>query len=257
MKKPLLFAAALLGCLIIAAVALSHYFDPGPGRRNPEVLVLNELPATLERNNPVPEVRTWTEDGRTYYYFNWGVQSSGGYALEWAGLKGNLITVKAVAPKPDALVSQAFTYPSLLLSLPAGQYRWQAVNDQGKPLGDIFRATRPPLRFTLVLPGGLKRAVLRDPALNTEGKSKVQIALEALFSQDELIWMGDDLTLEGAAYSQAEGRWVVGLSREYDRLGAAAKEALRTSIADTIAAVSGRDAAATVLTGDLRQLPNR
>ncbi len=255
MKKPLLFAGALLGCLIVAGLIISNYF--GPGRRNPEVLVLNELPGTIERNNPVPEVRTWEEGGRTYYYFNWGIQSSGGYALEWAGIKENLITVKAVAPQPDALVSQAFTYPSLLLSLPVGEYRWQAVDEQGKPLGDIFGASRPPLRFTLVLPGGVKREVLRDPHLNTEGKSKVQIALDALFSQDELIWLGDDLVLEGAAYSQAEGRWVVGLSPEYDRLDAAEKESLRTSITGTIAAVSGRDEAVTVLTGDLRQLPNR
>lgn len=208
------------------------------------VKVITELPSEIERTNPVPEVRNWTRDGRTFYYFNWGFKPTSGYSLSLLKVKGNTLTIQASSPGQGSINAQVITYPYLLLSLPKGDYRFEVVDDQNRPLQNIFQPKNPPLELTIFVPSdsGLitKRKVLRDSYLNNEGKLVPQIALEALFSQDEFTdYLAEDVVFDGISVSASRKECFVLLSHSYQTLSQSEKKLLNQLITRTLQAIAG------------------
>ncbi len=128
--------------------------------------VLTELPPEIERTNPVPEVRNWSSNDRTFYYFNWGHQPTSGYNLSLLSVKNKKLIIQASSPDPDQINAQVITYPYLLVSLPKGEYSYEVIDEHQRPIKDIFRSKNQPLQLTLFVPSGSqgisKRQVLRD-----------------------------------------------------------------------------------------------
>lgn len=204
--------------------------------------VLNKLPIEIERTNPVPEIRNWISNGRTYYYFNWGLKPTSGYHLSLHSVNNHKIIIQAFSPGNDSINAQVITYPYLLLSLPKGDYHFEVIDNHQRPLKNIFRPKNTPLKFTIFIPSGVgafsQREVLRDPYLNTEGKTSAQIALEALFSQDEMMeYLDHDVTVEGVSFSKSHKKWSVILSRGYQTLSKPEKELLNQLIIKTVSAI--------------------
>lgn len=181
-----------------------------------------ELPFEIERNNPVPEVRHWDNDDITFYYFNWGLKNSGGYNLNFESLNNNLITVKALVPAKSNLSIQILTFPHLLISLPQGQYSYRVVEPSGKPIENFFICEHPPLKFSIFLPycGSIKaRVVLRDPYAQNVGKTTAQIALDALFSQDEMLeFINRNVLPDRATFCVKDKKWFILMSKSFDCL---------------------------------------
>ncbi len=255
MKKPLTLAntlnIAVWLALAAAGVLAGYAFSKGPAQ--PVAQVLHDLPPTIESSNPVPEVRSWSEGGRKYYYFNWGLKPNSGYRLEFAGLKGNRITIRAVAPGPGEMAAQVLSYPYLLIALPDGNYRYEVTDAAGKALPDAFKPEHPPLRLNLFLPGPggtFERTVLRDPFLNTAGKSRPKIILDALFSQTELLeYAENDIWVQGVSFAPGEQTWLVDLGPGWNQLSAGDQGLLTQVIAKTLAANGSRQWAKVRISG--------
>lgn len=185
--------------------------------------IVTELPSEIERTNPVPEVRHWDSDNRTFYYFNWGLKPTTGYSLNPLSVKNNKIILQANTPDKDSINAQVMTYPYLLLSLPKGEYQFEVVDNKHRPLKDIFLPKNPPLRLNLFLPSALgkvfQRVALRDPYLNNEGKTTAQIALEALFAQEEMLeYLEHEVFVERVSFSTPHRKWYVLLTPGYQTL---------------------------------------
>lgn len=211
-------------------------------RQTDDIKILTELPPEIERTNPVPEVRIWNSNDRTFYYFNWGLQPTSGYNLSLLAVKNKKLIIQASLPDPDNINAQVLTYPYLLVSLPKGEYRFEVVDERNRPIKDIFRPKNRPLSLTVFVPSGpqgiLERKVLRDPYLNNEGKETIQIALEALFAQDEMMdYLNHALFFEGVSLSASLNKCSVSLSRGYRSLAKPEQELVKQLITKTVKAV--------------------
>lgn len=225
-----------------------------------DVKVVAELPFEIESKNPVSEVRHWNRDGRTFYYFNWGLKPTGGYSLKLLGVRDKKIELQAVTPGQDQMVIQVITYPYLLLSLPEGNYDYEVVDREGKPVKDIFTPKNPPLKLTLFLPGEAgriaERQVFRDPYLNTEGKTTGQIALEALFCQEEMAdLVENEILVEGVSFSTKDKKWYVMMSKGFEMLEEAKKTLLSELISKTVMNVKTKDMESVTITTHKAGLP--
>jgi hypothetical protein len=203
-----------------------------------EVMVLDNLPFGIEKNNPVPEVKHWDLGEKTYYYFNWGLKTTGGYSLEFLGIENNLLKIKAKSPQKGQMLIQAFTFPYLLLELPKGRYRYTAVNEAGDRIDDIFVPKNPPLKMTIFLAYDgkvAKREILREPSLLWQTKEPALIALEALFNQEEMLdYVKQGVLPEKASFSSKERKWYVLLSEAFENLNDNDKNVLHELISKTI-----------------------
>lgn len=207
-----------------------------------EIKVLNKLPIEIERTNPVPQVRNWISNSRSYYYFNWGLKPTSGYHLSLLSVDDHKIKIQAFSPDKDSINAQVITYPHLLLSLPKGDYRFEVFDDHRRPLKNIFRPKNPPLKFSIFIPSGFggisQREVLRDPYLNNDGKTTTQIALEALFAQDEMMeYLDHDVTFEGVSFSKVQKKWSILLSRGYQTLSKPEKKLLNQLITKNVLSI--------------------
>jgi hypothetical protein len=203
-----------------------------------EVVVSENLPFGIEQNNPVPEVRHWDLNDKTFYYFNWGLKTTGGYSLELLGVEKNLLKIKAKAPSKDQLMIQTLTFPYLLISLPHGNYNYEIENQTGQRVTDIFTPKNPPLKMTVFLPRDgqvAKREILRDSNLHNEGKTLALIALESLFNQEEMLdFVNRGVLPQKATFSSQEQKWYILLSRAFDNLNTDEKNLVHELIAKTI-----------------------
>ena len=241
LRKTLIISTLAIILLGSGTVFIMFYRKAGPVVKGQ---LITEVPITLERNNPVPLVKNWVENGRSVYYFNWGLKPTGGYVLELLEIRAKTIIIKAISPSPDEMVTQSITYPSLTVSLPLGKYHYQVVDHVGKPLAGIFRPQNPPLTFTLSLPSetgwesGLQRQIWRDPYLDNQGLSTAEIALKALFSQDELLEYADQgVSVARVTFSRERKKWYVLMSPEFNRLERGEQTLLSRSITETVLAL--------------------
>jgi hypothetical protein len=205
-----------------------------------EVMALERLPFGIERNNPVPEVKHWDLGDKTYYYFNWGLKTTGGYSLEMLGIENNLITIKAKAPQKGQMLIQAFTFPYLLLALPHGRYRYKVVNEAGERIDNIFISKNPPLAMTVFLPKDgrvAKREILREvsSASLAEKKTPALLALESLFNQEEMLdYVSRGVLPQKAVFSMREHKWYILLTKAFDNLNMDEKSLLQELISKTV-----------------------
>lgn len=228
-----IFGLALLGL----AAGFRHNFSSAPA--NP-VEIIDEVPFSIEPFNPVPEVRHWEEGNRTIYYFNWGVQMSGGYSLQFDGLQGQTIRLKALRPKPGEMAVQVITYPKLLLSLPQGDYDYQVTDEKNRVLDSFFKPNYTPLQLSIYVPDGdeiRQRTVLRDPSVYTKEKTKISIALEALFNQVEMLdFLEHEVTVENVTSSEITETVTVTMSPGYQQLDKDHQAELTQLITETVLA---------------------
>lgn len=249
----------IIGGMLIVLFTGYQSLKPLLAKKTTDVLVLEELPFSIEPKNPIPEVRHWDLAGRTYYYFNWGLKPTGGYSLELANVQNNLITLKAVTPQKDQMLIQVLTFPSLFISLPKGRYRYRVLDNEGRLVKDIFRPKNPPLKMTIFLPkedGIARREILRDPQFKNTRKTKAMIALQALFNQDEMAGFWDQEVLpEGAVFSASEQKWYILLSRTFEHLGNEEKSLLSTAITRTVQALNAGESQAVEIVTDPAKLP--
>lgn len=223
-------------------------------------MVLTQLPFEIEKTNPVPEVRHWNDNGKTYYYFNWGMKSTGGYSLELAGVEKNLIKIRAHAPQKDQMVVETLTFPWLYLVLPEGDYQYQVRDETGKLLDHIFTPKNPPLIFRVFLPGEgrmVPRRILRDPYFNNEGKTTAQIALDALFNQEEMLdFVSEEVIPEGISFSSREQKWVVLMNQAFDGLDWGGKDLVTQLIQKTVLDLKTPNIKTVEITTDPKKLPS-
>lgn len=256
-KLTLLCILALIG-LLITGVFVNYRVDQEKPSQS-GVRVLRDLPFAIEPTNPVPEVRSWNQNGRTYYYFNWGLKPTGGYDLQFAGIRKNTILIKALSPASNAMRIQILTYPRLLLSLPSGKYRYQVIDENNKTLNNIFKPKNQPLKLTVYLPDVAEtksRVVLRDPYLNNEGETTAQIAVEALFHQPELQdYLEHEIVLEGVSFSRKERKWYILLSESFEALNFLEQKHLSNLITKTVLAVKAEGLDQVEVTTDKARLP--
>lgn len=247
----------ILLSLIVFAIG---FFAIRSTRENYRPMVLQELPIGIERHNPVPMVRAWNEGNRRLYYFGWGEKPTGGYSIELIEVKNGVIRVRAKEPSTDMMVTQAITYPYLMISVPKGTYRYEVVNSEGEVQRGTFRSARHPLEFNLVLPGqgeDIERRVWRDPFLGNEGKTVAQIMLEALFVQDEIREHIEEVKLLGVSFDN-QG-WYVLLSKDYDDLEPKRRQLLAEYIEENVLELEVKNLKTVVVTtnpGDLPPLEN-
>jgi hypothetical protein len=225
---------------VIILIGTVLFFVKHSPKTTAPVTVLTELPWTIERNNPVPGILHWDQDDYSYYYFNWGYKPSTGFSIQYTGLTGKTIYIKAVVPDQNTINAQVLTYPYLFLKLPKGKYSYKVADHNGHPLQGIFQPKTAPLRLIVMSPvqDGLKpRIVYRDPHFNNQQKSPVQLALAALFNQDELLEFNEaDIVVEKASFSNRTGQWSVVLSRGFKALSAGEQQELVDTITATVQA---------------------
>ncbi len=224
------------------------------------VKILTELPSEIERTNPVSEVRNWDSKNRTFYYFNWGFKPTSGYSLNLVEIKGHKLIIQAFSPDQSSINAQVLTYPYLLLSLPKGNYSYEVIDKHNQFLKDIFHPKNPPLKFTIFVPSETgdisERKILRDPYLNNEGKTTAQIALEALFAQDEMMeYLDHDVMVDGVSFSTSQKKWFVLLSRGYQTLTKPERELLNQLITKTVQSIETIDLENVEITTDPSNLP--
>jgi hypothetical protein len=232
---------ALLTLVIICGVVITYkilgFKWPMMGKEGTAV-ILESLPFGIERDNPVPEVRHWDLNDKTYYYFNWGLKKTGGYSLELISTTDHLIKIRAKKPAKDQLLIQSMTFPSLLVSLPRDQYRYEVVNDKEETLSDIFTPMHPPVKITLFLPRDgqvMKREILREPDSAYKVKTPALIALESLFNQEEMLdFVNLGVLPEKAVFQGPEKKWYILLSQAFESLTVDRKKLLQELITKTV-----------------------
>lgn len=226
-------ALALLGLALWAGFLFT---------RKPPTALMMELPFDMEQNNPVPMTLRWEQNGKSYYYFSWGVKPTAGYRLEYEGFEKNVMIIKAIAPEPDRMVAQVETYPKILLVLPKGDYRYRIVDGEGKEVSSALKTKRAPMKFTLWLPvnGSEKtRTVWRDPYLNNEGKTTAQIAIEALFAQPEMgAYPQKGVGFLGASFEK--NNWIILMTKEYEALRLEERSPLERAIRKTVLGIGAK-----------------
>lgn len=224
-------------------------------------MVSENLPFGIERNNPVPEVRHWEMEGKTYYYFNWGLKTTGGYSLELLGVENNLLKIKAHSPRKGQMLIQALTFPYLLVSMPQGDYHYEVINEEGKPVTDIFTPKNPPLKMTVFLPRNervSKREILRNPYQNNIGKAPALIALEALFNQEEMLnFVSRGVLPQRATFSASEQKWHILLSKEFEHLSTDEKALLHKLISKTVLTLAASNLATVEIFTNPTTLPSK
>lgn len=251
MKKldKLILISLILFCVgFFALKSSTHHNRP---------LVLDEIPFQIERENPVPMVKKWDEGKRTLYYFNWGEKPTGGYVLNFLEVKKGVIRLQAIEPPADEMTTQALTYPHLLISLPKGVYRYEVLDGSGRKIRDAFKTKSHPLQFTLILPtlGGAEaqRQVWRDQYQRNEGKTMAQIALEALFAQEEMAkWTGGVRVL-GTSYDELG--WYVLLSQDFDALETSKRQQLVALIEENVLELEIKNLDRVIITTNAKDLP--
>jgi len=252
MKIPKSILFVTFGCLALLGIAVSFRSNPASTSTN-QVQVIDEVPFSIEPLNPVPEVRHWDEGDRTFYYFNWGVQMSGGYSLRFEGLQDKTIRIKALHPKPGEMAIQVITYPKLMLSLPRGDYKYQITDENNRPLDSIFKPGYTPLRLSIYVPDGegiRPRTVLRDPSIYTEEKSKIVIALDALFEQVEMLdFMEHEITVEKV--TESPETVTVTMSPSYQQLDGDHQTQLAQLITQTVQANADSVQAVEIVTAQI------
>ncbi len=206
------------------------------------------LPFGIEINNPVPEVKHWNFDQRTYYYFNWGLKKTGGYRLDILSVKDHVIKVKALSPRKDQMLIQAVTFPSLLISLPQGDYVYEVVDENGERILDVFSPKNKPLKMIIFVPktnGQIaKREILRDISSHRKEKPIPLLALESLFNQQEMLnFISRGVTPDGIFYEKSRHQWIVELSKAYQDLSSEEKKLLCKIIRKTVLALTTHSAA--------------
>ncbi len=243
MNKQIKRNAAILILLTLTITSIIYaktVFNPDASTSS--VQVLRELPTAIEPHNPVPEVRQWTDGNRSYLYFNWGMQPNSGYRLELVGLVGKQLRVRAVTPSATEFSAQVISYPYLLLSLPVGKYTYQVVNGANRVIADPFKPPYQPLRLQVYLPsatGPVERTVLRDPKLNTAGKTTVQLSLNALLSQPEFLEFAEAVWIESIEHNAAAKKWLISVSPGYNQVEAAERPQFTAAIARTVLTAAG------------------
>ncbi len=215
-----------------------HSFER-PEIKNTPYLVEEDLPFGIERNNPVPEVKHWNFNKRTYYYFNWGLKKTGGYSLEILSVKNHLIKIKAQSPRKDQMLIEALTFPALLISLPQGDYAYEVVNEKGCRIQDIFSPKSKPLKMIIFVPKAngqiAQREILRDVSCQKKGKSTLFIALESLFNQQEMRdFINNGITPEKVFFENQKHQWIVELSKTFQDLTGEEKKLLCEVIRKTV-----------------------
>ena len=247
MKK--VFCTILVSLGILCSVGF--YFNVfnlrwGSITKGAEVMVLENLPFGIERNNPVPEVRHWDLGPKTFYYFNWGLKTTGGYSLELQGVENNLLKIKAKTPRKDEMVIQTLTFPYLLISLPRGNYHYEVVDEAGRPVQDTFTPKNQPIKITIFLPRNgqvAKRKILRD-TLNHEAKKPALIALEGLFNQEEMLDFANRGVLpEKATFSTPEQKWYILLSKAFENLAPDEQTLIQELISKTVLTLAANNLA--------------
>lgn len=211
--------------------------QPGPAVVN--YLVEENLPFGIETNNPVPEVKHWNFNKRTYYYFNWGLKKTGGYSLEILSVKNHVIKIKAQSPHKDQMLIEALTFPALLISLPQGDYAYEVFNEKGCRIQNIFSPKREPLKMLIFVPktnGQIaKREILRDVSCRETGKPALLIALESLFNQQEMLdFINRGVTPEKVVFDKTKQQWIVQLSKTFQDLTGEEKKLLCDVIRKTV-----------------------
>ncbi|HBF36916.1 MAG TPA: hypothetical protein DDW50_06305 [Firmicutes bacterium] len=246
----------LIGCIgLIFWVREQRQSSEKLSIKDTSLWVEENLPFGIERNNPVPEVKHWDFEKRTYYYFNWGLKNTGGYSLEVMDVQEHIIKIKAQSPRRDQLRIEALTFPSLLLSLPQGHYRYKVVNEKGERMGDIFLPPTPPLKLTVFVPkenGQIaRREVLRNAACRFQGKPVALIALESLFNQDEVQnFTSRGIIPEKVIWEQTQRLWTVQLSKNFETLNPDEKKLLCEMIRKTVLALTSNSAAPVEIVSD-------
>ncbi len=232
-----------------SAKSNNHFSAAVSKETNPEDYTVEEnLPFGIEINNPVPEVKHWNFNQRTYYYFNWGMKKTGGYRLEILNVKDHLIKVKALSPRKDQMLIEAITFPSLLISLPQGDYVYEVVDETDNRIQDIFSPKNKPLKMVIFVPktdGQIaKREILRDVSPHRKGKSIPLLTLESLFNQQEMLnFISRGVTPDGIFYEKSKHQWIVELSKAYQDLSSEEKKLLCKIIRKTVLALTTRSAA--------------
>ena len=89
-------AAGLIGCMGFTFLVRQQHSSEKLFHDTP-LWIEENLPFGIERNNPVPEVKHWNFQKRSYYYFNWGLKKTGGYRLEVIDVKNQLIKINQAA----------------------------------------------------------------------------------------------------------------------------------------------------------------
>lgn len=240
-KTIITYSLIIIATVSLGLTVLKIFSKSAIGLELKDIQILAQLPAEIERTNPVPEARTWNSDERTFYYFNWGFKPTSGYDLTLLSIKGNTLVIQASAPSPDMITAQVITYPHLLLSLPKGDYDFTVVDEKHRPLPNIFKPQQPALELTILVPSEsgsfVWRRVLRDPTINNEGKPTIAIALEALFAQPEMMeYLEHDVTFEGISFSSSRKECSCMLSQGYQSLSQPEKDSLNQLILKTILA---------------------
>jgi hypothetical protein len=120
---------------------------PGQGPVRPRVIIASSAEVlSREIGGNVPD----SGEG-TYMAVYWGRKPTGGYSLavESARLEGNTVTVTLATkePSPDAMVTQALTYPYAVATLedldPEGK-RFDFADEEGRKLDWEVRLARVP-----------------------------------------------------------------------------------------------------------------
>jgi hypothetical protein len=232
-----------------------------PSQKENEAFVVENLPFGIERDNPIPEVKHWDLEKRTYYYFNWGLKTTGGYSLALMSAKNNCLQIKAQRPRKDQMLIQALTFPSLLVSLPQGRYRYKVINETGKPIKDIFTPKSPPLKMTIYLPksdGRVgKREILREASNYSETRIPVLMVLESLFNQNEMMdYVSRGILPQKVFFSKPKQQWYIQLSKAYENLNTEEKSLLHELISKTVLAFTANPlATVTIVTESITVSP--
>lgn len=223
--KNIIVALFAVGVLIAA-------FAVGSSLAQKPIALMVDIPSDMEQNNPVPMILHWDKGDKSYYYFNWGLQPSAGYRLEYSGFIKNAMTVKAIVPGYQQMVAQVLTYPKLLMELPKGSYNYHVVDENGKDITSTFQTKQTPLTLEVTLPidGKLTvRRIWREQA--GSGDNKAGIALDALFAQPEMDLYSQ---VKVAGVNLHQDRCEVKMGASFAKLDKLEKDQLTRSIRETV-----------------------
>lgn len=231
MKK---FALLLIVALVLTAAVV--VVNIRIHAQTPAQPLMAEIPSDLENDNPVPMTLQWGQDGKSYYYFSWGVKPTAGYRLEYGGLENNVLTIRAISPGSEDFVAQVLTYPKLMLVLPKGNYTYRVVDQFGREVKSIFQPEREPMAFKVIFPHEKRwsvRRVWREPDQENAGKSRAQIAMEALLAQPEMGLYAQQ-GLQVLSTSSKGNKCYVLMNKSYIQLGYKEKATLTEAMQRTV-----------------------